>query len=917
MKRFYKTGENHLPMLPARLPGSIRFGVTASLLLALGACGSSEDDPLGGGIGLGSGQDEDPVVVDFPIAYVKRTLPLDEEGEALALDARELIDFAGGAELFLRDRASPTSLETNITERLLVQLQEEALDGAEPGEEAAMPRIDIRDLEVSFDGTRLVFALRMPVDPDGDEEDQPTWNIWQYDIPGDTLSRVITSDLTAEQGHDVSPSFLPDGRIIFSSTRQRRSSAVLLDEGKPQFQAIDEDGNEPAFVLHTMTAAGTDIQQVSFNQSHDQDPTVLQSGEVVFSRWDNSGANDGIHLYKIRPDGSGLQLLYGAESHFTGTNGDEIQFLEPREMPDGRLITLVRPFVTTNYGGDLQFVDVENFVENTQPTAENLGVLTGPAQQSATANAVDTEQDPSPGGRYSSVFPLWDGTDRLLVTWSQCRLQRTDPDTGETRIGPCTDAALADPEWTAAPPLYGVWLYDLTTDTQLPVLQPEEGIMYTDVVATQPRPLPQILIPGLAGFGEYDPALADEGVGVIHIRSVYDFDGEATADIAALADPARTTADVRPARFLRLTKAVSQPDEDLFEVPNTAFGPNRGLGMREILGYAPIEPDGSVRVKVPANVAFSLSILNANGRRISARHQTWLTVQEGEIAECNGCHDAASPLSHGRMDAFEPVNQGAQTTSLPFPNTTPAIFADFGETMAEARTRISCALDNCAALTPSVDIVYEDVWTDEDAAGRPRDAGFEMRYADLETPPPTLQICLESWSAACRITINYEEHIHPIWSVPRVILDEVDLTVIQDNTCTSCHSPEDPNGVLQVPAAQLDLGEGPSDQEPDQFKAYRELLFGDTVQELNNGVLIDALFDGGIDPETGLPIFVTQNVAPPASANGANASGRFMAVFAPGGAHEGYLSAAELRLISEWLDVGAQYYNNPFAAPMD
>jgi hypothetical protein len=120
-----------------------------------------------------------------------------------------------------------------------------------------------------------------------------------------------------------------------------------------------------------------------------------------------------------------------------------------------------------------------------------------------------------------------------------------------------------------------------------------------------------------------------------------------------------------------------------------------------------------------------------------------------------------------------------------------------------------------------------------------------------------------------------------------------------------------------VPAAQLDLGEGPSDQEPDQFKAYRELLFGDTVQELNNGVLIDALFDVGIDPETGLPIFVTQNVAPPASANGANASGRFMAVFAPGGAHEGYLSAAELRLISEWLDVGAQYYNNPFAAPMD
>ena len=40
----------------------------------------------------------------------------------------------------------------------------------------------------------------------------------------------------------------------------------------------------------------------------------------------------------------------------------------------------------------------------------------------------------------------------------------------------------------------------------------------------------------------------------------------------------------------------------------------------------------------------------------------------------------------------------------PFPNTDPAIFADFGETMAEARGRISCATD-CAAITPTVDVI--------------------------------------------------------------------------------------------------------------------------------------------------------------------------------------------------------------------
>ena len=31
--------------------------------------------------------------------------------------------------------------------------------------------------------------------------------------------------------------------------------------------------------------------------------------------------------------------------------------------------------------------------------------------------------------------------------------------------------------------------------------------------------------------------------------------------------------------------------------------------------------------------------------------------------------------------------------------------------------------------------------------------------------------------------------------------------------------------------------------------------------------------------------------------------------------HNGLLANEELRLIAEWLDIGAQYYNNPFNAP--
>jgi hypothetical protein len=48
---------------------------------------------------------------------------------------------------------------------------------------------------------------------------------------------------------------------------------------------------------------------------------------------------------------------------------------------------------------------------------------------------------------------------------------------------------------------------------------------------------------------------------------------------------------------------------------------------------------------------------------------------------------------------------------------------------------------------------------------------------------------------------------------------------------------------------------------------------------------------------------------------GALASVRFFSRFQRGGSHADYLSSAELRLVAEWLDIGAQYYNDPFAAP--
>ncbi len=900
--------QSHIERDGSHRPGKIIVAAIVTVLV-LAAC-----DGANQGVQLGNGQAPDPVVVDFPIAYIKVPLPLDVDGDLVQTDARELVSFDFGADLFFKDRASPSSPDVNITGETTQGL------GA------------IRDVEIAFDGSAVVFAMRTPVDLNLnlDDENQPSWNIWEYAFESQLLRRVIPSDLTAEIGHDLAPQYLPDGRIIFSSTRQVRSNAVLLDELKPPFTAFDEDNNEPAFLLHVMNADGSGIEQITYNQSHDMDPSVLANGQVVFSRWDHAGLNNAINLYRMNPDGSDLELLYGQNSHDTGTNGQIIQFLQPRELEDGRIMALIRPFTDTSGGGDIITIDTPVYLENTQPTKDNLG-MTGPAQQSATINEVSTEAGvPSPGGRYSSVYPIQDGTGRLLTSWSQCRLTDiVDPNgTAQSAVFfyPCTAENLANPLYEEADPTYGIWIYDPRDSTQQPIVVAEDGFMFTEVVSADPRATPPVILDSTNVFAD-DPDLAAEGAAVLKIRSVYDFDGGAVADIDAVANPGITiSADLRAARFLRIVKAVSIPDDDVLDLDNTAFGPFRFLGMKEIVAYTVIEPDGSAMTKVPANTALSISVLDGNGRRITARHNNWIQLRPGQLLECNGCHIAQAGFSHGRYDAFDSAYAGAANVGAFNSGTVDALFVGTpGETMAEVRARISCATDNCSSLEPSLDLEYSDVWTDAVKSGRPADADFAYAYVDLTTPPPTDINCMtQPWQSRCRIIVNYEAHIHPLWGTNRPVLDPNTGDPVIDqgtglpltNDCTNCHTVVDALGAARVPDGQLDLTDGLSVDEADHFKSYRELLFTDSQQFVDaNGNLVDFMEVIGVDID-GNDILAPVAVNPSMSAIGANASNRFFSRFdGVVDIHSGFLSDAEKRLIAEWLDVGAQYYNNPFDAP--
>lgn len=941
------------------------YVVTLAACLSLAGCsGGSNNDKIR--IGSGQSGTGSTDAVDYPIFYVKRTTPDMTKADD---DMRHVRIYLNNADLYMRDRASISATERNITARVRSSSSE---------------MWDVKDVDVSADGSKVIFAMRGPIAANQDEKDPPNWGIWEYVIASDDLHQVIVQDdLAGTVGQYVSPHYLPDGHILFASTRQMQSKAILLDEGKPQFEAQNESRNRTdgsAFLLHVMDGGGNGIQQVSFNQSHDLSPTVLSDGRIMFSRWDNASGRTGgggIHLYTMNPDGTDTQLLYGSASHNTvadvnpttnATTYPSVQFTQAHEMSDGNVLVLVRPFRGTEYGGDLYIVNTKDYVENTQAAAAGSG-LAGPAQTKATPNNVRMLSGPSEGGRFVSAVPLWDGTNRILVSWSQCRV--LDASNGNA-IVPCTDSRLADSSTQAAPPIYSVWMYTPSDQTLQPVVVPTEGVMISDVVVAQPRTAPTYKPVNLSGDVNVDSTLGGQGVGILDIRSVYDFDGAVSGgitSIAAVSDPTNAAYTNRRARFLRIEKAVSLPDRDTRDIDNSAFGATNF--MREILGYIPVEPDGSVKAKIPANVAFQISVVDSNGRRVSnfPRHNAWLTLRPGETVQCNGCHvptrtptsTATTPVScpsgstvsgntclvsHGRSGSFASAYAGASNAGTVFSNTNSSFAAvNVADTMAEARAVWSCANEQCASITPSVNVAYADVWpalpgswdsapsgcttisaaaySRTDSTCRTGDSKLVYTGGSGVPKLPTASACLTAWSNTCRITINYLEHIQPIWDLARVVTDGTGA-VIADHTCTTCHSPTDAATAAQVPAGQLDLTNSASTDANAGVRvtSYQKLLFTHNQQQLNGAALEDICLVQAVDPVTGLvtgcATFAT--VSPPLLARNA-AGSRFFNEFAAGGTHTtggvSWLTSGELRLISEWVDIGAQYYNDPFKAPVN
>src|SRR5260221_6336729 len=338
----------------------------------------------------GSSSDSVTVEGDVAIAYVKRPV------SALGNPTDAVVTGQGG-DLYLRDKSSPSGSETNLT-------------GSYTNGQG-----DVNHPTVSFDGTKIVFAMRGPTDAN--------WSIWEYDTVGKAMRR-ITCD-AAFPGDDTEPAYLPDGRIVFISNRQETTKRQMQAQGVAQglsptsYTYVDEYDREQTTVLHVMNSDGSSCRQISFDQSHDRNPTVLSTGEILYSRWDHVGDRNQFTVFKVNPDGTNLFVVYGA--HSPGNS-----YMQPRELPDGRLIATLMPLSRTREGGSLEIIDHKNFSDIDQPGDNAPANQPGQVQVSklffpgAPASQHDAmrDRDVSPLGRYRDPYPLWDGTNRVLTVFT-------------------------------------------------------------------------------------------------------------------------------------------------------------------------------------------------------------------------------------------------------------------------------------------------------------------------------------------------------------------------------------------------------------------------------------------------------------------------------------------------------------------
>jgi mono/diheme cytochrome c family protein len=184
----------------------------------------------------------------------------------------------------------------------------------------------IRDPQVHYDGEKILFSY-CPAD-------EEHYHLYEINIDGSGLKQLTDGDCD-----DIEPTYTPEGKIVFVSSRANRWVQCW---------------NTPVAILYGCDADGEDIHALSGNVEHDNTPWMLPDGRILYTRWEyvDRSQVDYHHLWTINPDGTRQSVFYG--NMHPGT-----VFIDAKPVPGSRKIvaSLSPGHGTTEHAGYIGLID--------------------------------------------------------------------------------------------------------------------------------------------------------------------------------------------------------------------------------------------------------------------------------------------------------------------------------------------------------------------------------------------------------------------------------------------------------------------------------------------------------------------------------------------------------------------------------
>ncbi|MFA6561849.1 MAG: HEAT repeat domain-containing protein [Verrucomicrobiia bacterium] len=191
---------------------------------------------------------------------------------------------------------------------------------------------------VSFDGRWIYVSMA--------REGEAFYHIYKLPASGGEPQR-----LTDGLFHDIDPAELPDGRIVFVSTR---------------IGTFEEYHSPPSRALFAMNADGSNVRPLTSTIIFDNEPEVLADGRILFIRSDNFFDRGKVEtlLHAVHPDGTEGYTEFGLDNGPEyGSRLRAFNVGSPAPMPDGRVAYLSGTGVDIGRPGcagkDLQHIGVE------------------------------------------------------------------------------------------------------------------------------------------------------------------------------------------------------------------------------------------------------------------------------------------------------------------------------------------------------------------------------------------------------------------------------------------------------------------------------------------------------------------------------------------------------------------------------